>query len=133
MEDRFRFRIWDVAQRTWVTEDYLIDPYDGTLAEDGQSCGYPEKNDGKILMQCTGLKDKNGKLIYEGDVLQGVYFNEHDTYVVCWHCSGFRLFYPRDWVDQENPVDVLNFMVEHEFIVSGNVHENHELLNSSKS
>jgi hypothetical protein len=50
MQDRFKFRVYDDGKMV----------YFGQLVNVGIT---------SPLMQCTGLKDKNGKLIYEGDVL----------------------------------------------------------------
>lgn len=69
------------------------------------------------LMQYTGLKDKNGKEIYEGDVVQP--YSNGTNFVVEWWHSGWYLVL-------ENRHSMLYTIGRPEVI--GNIHENPELL-----
>lgn len=74
------------------------------------------------VMQFTGIKDKNGKEIYEGDIFQdeedGAYnFVEWNDYFGGWGTNEW--FLPKDLVEQAPYLEVI-----------GNIYENPELLNN---
>ena len=94
------------------------------------------------ILQCTGLKDKNGKLIYEGDVLD-LYVSSKKLYryEVKYEIGSFMLVsqdeifdFPHVWNDYVYPLSQLYYEYQNEencideCEVIGNIYENPELL-----
>lgn len=63
MQDRFRYRVWDKTKNGWLHFDFSTYPT-------YQDRVWQALTDGETFYQCTGLKDKNGKLIYELDYIK---------------------------------------------------------------
>lgn len=79
---------------------------------------------GLILMQYTGLKDKNGKEIYEGDIVRDNYCDYIDDTCKVEFSQGY--FYPL--VDVEEGYNCIDKYDPDRFEVIGNIHENPELI-----
>ncbi|OUB05993.1 hypothetical protein BK708_40475 [Bacillus thuringiensis serovar yunnanensis] len=80
------------------------------------------------LMQYTGLKDKNGKEIYEGDILQ---FNTDAPGVVDYFRGSCRVKTPSRYRGDDWRTSLWDATID-EYEIVGNMYENPELLEESK-
>lgn len=130
MNREIKYRAWDKKNKemyTLITLQWLETLYIGGIGEFSEvMC---EVDDTIALMQYTGLKDKNGKEIYEGDVLQhkttlgpnGPEVNYHKE-VVIWGEG--------EWLSGKLALNA-NLFVEGQgdyTEIIGNIYENPELL-----
>lgn len=83
-----------------------------------------------VIMQSTGLKDKNGKEIFEGDIITNgidiVDVRNHETLGFYTLVNGREMFFGHGTSIEEFEEDVEGFTEIAEII--GNIYENPELL-----
>ena len=118
MSDRFKFRVWDGVSNKYIDKGVLLRC--GDLAIPTMKNDYDlNPVDGCYLKeQCTGLKDKNGKLIYENDLLK----DYNGIWQVKWHNEEGAFYI---W-NKKRDFYLSPFIGEYEIV--GNIHENPELL-----
>lgn len=121
MTDRFKFRVWDKENEVWVDEEDCSIAPNGELTVLGLD-SYGETNfretDDCIVEQCTGLKDKNEKLIYENDLLK----DNNGIWQVKWNNEEGAFYI---W-NKKRDFYLSPFIGKYEII--GNINENPELL-----
>lgn len=77
------------------------------------------------IEQCTGVKDKSGKMIFEGDVVD--YFGEPATIV--WDCCGFKIKTNDDICHEfyRNGIEIIDNVHKTGIEIIGNIHEQKDI------
>jgi uncharacterized phage protein (TIGR01671 family) len=138
MNDSSKFRVY-IDGHGMTNNFSLIDLLRGKVvkAEDGFYLDPDtlEYSPGVYEMRCTGLKDSDGKLIYEGDILETDFYNYTSR-------ESYKIYYEVSYC-----VPLLTFVIESKnarnflyvagnphhgfntgFKIAGNIYENKELL-----
>lgn len=142
MLDRYKFRIWDKPTSKMfydVRIGFIKAPInsDWVCADtpDGQINYINDRLKDIEIMQCTGLRDKNGKLIYEGDILKVTGNRDASGYGVVEYLQAGCQFFINGYLDYPSPYHPRRkgefYQPLQEWLcteVIGNVYENPELL-----
>lgn len=125
-----KFRVWDLIEKRMLQWGDIMNLPAWEIFP-----GTPEQR-AFYVMQCTGLKDKNGKEIYDGDIIdihQTV--NGCNLFVITWGDVGISARYLIDSeMLREYEYDIKELLevnigkYEKSVEVVGNIYENDELL-----
>ena len=136
---KLKFRAWDkLNNEMYVVEQINLNR--GEFESIGYGITFLRGADEVILMQSTGLKDKNGKEIFEGDVVSrnsgmpsvvefGKWIYEEDF--------GYKIknigFYLNSSYDDDEFFQAMDYEdIRKNYEVIGNIYENPELLEEIK-
>lgn len=106
----------ELCQQIELPRRIVLESEDGDFVDTDDFLDQLEKGE-LIADRYTGLKDKNGKEIYEGDIID--FFGER--YPVIYRAGGFWAEYSKTQKDH-----LFLYAIDSEIV--GNIHENPELL-----
>ena len=131
----YKFRAWDTKKKEWLKDfsigqcgTILLPVCEGCTEYDTEADRRWENNDEteigrRILTQYTGLKDKNGKEIYEGDIVQETFTGKS---IISWDVGNIQ--YRMTGLNGERNGFLAMGM---ELEVVGNIYEQPELLKAN--
>lgn len=150
MNDRLKYRVWDKIHEKYFYCDLVgygsIDKSGKGLKKiifrpsgveqllNDEKIFYADEDD-VVIEQCTGLKDKNSTLIYEGDIIE----KQNQKFVIKYDFDSFVAY-----SEEKKPVSIYGLFTlklcfggwpeketENTIEVIGNIHENPEILEQS--
>lgn len=131
-----KFRAWDVLAEKMIDEILMISfvrkEIIGKFSDGSTSVPlkFEDERNGEdvILMQSTGLKDKNGKEIFDGDVLACKTDDEVINLNIFWDEEHALFMFESKKYNEQEPLAELVEDNIYPFEIIGNIYENPELL-----
>ena len=135
MNREIKFRAWNGKEMHFVDQITFTERCHGHADQIGYSVNIKFQPN-VYLMQYTGLKDDDGKEIYEGDVLSFIEVDEESCMgaeekhigVIKWidNCAQFRFEYASG--RRSELYLIIGFQQTYDIKVIGNIYENKDLL-----
>ena len=123
-----KFRVWDKKHKKMSLVDAIDFEHDEIYGKNGCERYTPKPFKDIELMQYTGLKDKNGKEIYERDIVKGNYHFKGEG----WFDTGegdYKIFSAVEFKNGKFACQSFNVGEMTDFVeVIGNIFENPELM-----
>lgn len=138
MKDRYLYKAKGQCSKLW---HYGMLTFCGDCTCHIKDNLYNEKIcDTSTLCQCTGLKDKNGKLIWENDIIKKDFYTDYDNYINSEAYTGRIQYEDGGWSVERTMsngrictsaiIDMIAYSKDIEqFEVIGNIFDNPDLLN----
>ena len=124
MEDRYLFKAKHFEE--WHIGNIVKEP-SGLYIRDIKENVMASIDDESTICQCTGLKDKNGNLIWENDVVKGKYYDNGKSHrhigQVKYTCEAYKVVGVKQYTGYHDRLDG-------SYEVIGNIFDNPELLES---
>lgn len=120
-----KFRAWDKENEEYMNGYDVLLKYDGSVISRYALAVFDTDMPVNVIIeQYTGLKDKNGKEIYEGDIVE---------YTTCYYGNEKRHRKVVEWEEWDSddfgePHNLGYFDLSEGMEIIGNIHENPELL-----
>lgn len=124
--NNLKFRAWDKTNKEMLNIDVLNLFLEEITVLENDGSAFSMKFKDVELMQSTGLKDKYGVEIFEGDILtdEGSFENDYWDYATI-EFDEIDYTYYLHWKNEEMCENITECK---KYVVAGNIYENKELL-----